>query len=823
MRKKELLHSDLSLTLIDESTSKSAKAANAVLNFISRFLIVFALSVGGIFTFSSMMNIKAIDWINYVVIAAASLIFTCCYKTFKKNWLVLLISAVIVAAAGLFMLSPVITGFQLLYDSAVKSIYDAMYWTAPDPLIVWDDSYISNTTYCMAMLSVIVTSLVAFFAVGKTQFIGAFLVTFPLFELGAAFGCVTDRIPFAFLIAGWAAMLTLHISNRQRNSVKHRNGDKVNNHKQFVYENKSSRFGGSAIVMATAVFLCFAIITNTLTSSGFARSESLNSLRKTVKYTALDIYDRITGFDHDASLKEGNLAVLGDRKILGREYATLQMPDVGQTIYLKGYVGSIYTGTSWEDFDSNTYEQLNTAKEAFSKKNYIIPTLTGDLLYGDFGNRRLKLAEFKLSDFRREKDYTYAPSGIVSDASITAYEDLYATPSYTDSYSYEAYYNLADYLTLPYTSSYQSKTFQKGWSEYAKFVQSNYTLLPEGIDEIAKLGQQLKGDTIYETVDKVREFLSTNTEYSDSVQKLPEDKDFASYFLFEKGVGYSAHYATAATVMLRSLGVPARYVEGFFVHKDDISKADGDSRQKTITLTDGNSHAWIEIFDAQYGWIPVEVTNGYYSGSFAAMMQQAIDTAENKFDDDEKKEDKKTDKTEASNQEEQADEPLPDEPVEENNDQLNYQESNVLLYIIIGALVLVALMLIFVIALITRRCSIISKRKKIFNSSDYRRQVIFGFELLRKMLKFKKIKFEDTYTFDEFRKIVQENFEVEEETEISLQEIFLIYQKAMFSKLLITEEDADKVLDFIDEYGYGIYSYLTVAYRLKWKYIDIIS
>ena len=91
------------------------------------------------------------------------------------------------------------------------------------------------------------------------------------------------------------------------------------------------------------------------------------------------------------------------------------------------------------------------------------------------------------------------------------------------------------------------------------------------------------------------------------------------------------------------------------------------------------------------------------------------------------------------------------------------------------------------------------------------------------MLKFKKIKYEDTYTFDEFRKIVQENFEVEEETEISLQEIFLIYQKAMFSKLLITEEDADKVLDFIDEYGYGIYSYLTIAYRLKWKYIDIIS
>lgn len=822
MRNKEIINSGLSFNLVDESTAKNAKAANGAVNFLSRFLIVFALSAGSIFTFSSMMNIKAVDWIILDVVLISSIILTALYKFLKKRLLVLILSIAAVAAAGLFMLTPVITGFQLLYDSVVKSIYDAMYWTAPDPIIKWNDSYISNTTYCMAMLSVLVISLTAYFAVGRSQFIGAFLVTFPLFEIGAAFGCVTDKIPFALLIAGWAGMLTLHISNRQRTLVRHKNGDKVNNHKQFVYENRSERFGGSAFVMATAVFLCFVIITNVLTSSGFARSENLNALRKNVKYTAMDIYDRITGFDHDASLKEGNLEVLGDRKIIGRDYVTIQMPNMKQSAYLKGYVGSIYTGRRWESFDEETYNQLDSIKKDFSSGDYSLPSVTGDLLYSDFSDERLNLGDFKLSDFRREKEYAYAPNGIVSGVSFESFEDLYLYPEYSDSYSYKAYYDMADYLALPYTTYFKSKDFQKGWSKYSEFVQNNYTLLPSGIDEIAKLGQQLKGDTVYKTVDNVREFLSTNTEYSDSVQKLPDNKDFASYFLFEKGVGYSAHYATAATVILRSLGVPARYVEGFYIPKQDIAAANRNDSVKTLTLNDGHSHAWIEIFDSSYGWIPVEVTNGYYSGSFNALMQQAIDEAENKFDKkDEQEKPEKTDSTPQGNEAEQEPENLPEEE-QQQEEQQNYEESHALLYLGIALFSVLGLIILFVIILIIRRISVLKKHKEIFNSSDSRKQILFGFELLLKMLKFKKIEFNSTYTFDEFRKVIEENFD-EQEAEDNLDEVFEIYQKAMFSKLPVTKNDADKVLDFIDDYGYNLYSGLTVASRLKWKFIDILS
>lgn len=821
MSKNANVNSGLTLSLTNEFTSKNVKTIKGIINFLSRFIIVLSLSAGGIFTFSSMMNIRQIEWINYAVIVIASLILTICYKSFKKHWLVLLLSFISVVAAGVFMLTPVETGFKLLYDNVIQSIYSAMNWTPPDPIIHWDDSYISNTTYCMAMFSVVITSLASFFAVGKTHFIGAFLITFPLFELGAAFGCVSELIPFAILLSGWAAMLTLHISNRQKTHVKHQNADKINTYKQYVYKSKTERFGGSSLVALTAVFLCFTVIANTLTSAEVSRSASLEKFREKVKSTALNTYDLITGYDHDASLKDGNLKTLGDRKVLDREYATLEIPNVNQNLYLKGYVGSIYTGTAWEDFDDATYENLENIKKMISS----IPTVIGDSLYENYQDN-LKSAEFKLYNFRREKDYIYAPSGVVSSENIFGYRDLYPATENKDSYSYTAYYDSLDYMNFPYTKAYNSAEFLSAWNEYCDFVQANYTLLPEGIDEVAKLGMELKGDTVYKTVDNVRAFLSENTEYSDSVQKLPKNKDFTSYFLFEKGVGYSAHFATAATVMLRSLGVPARYVEGFYISKENIENADGDNSLKTVTITDGNSHAWIEIFDTQYGWIPIEVTNGFYENSF----EKAMKTAQKQAKNDQKSPEKIEKTPENSGQNLTSNEENEQKNVEKNTDEGTEQVSksenkkiNILL--IFGILVGAVFVMIIsaVITLIVRRSKILKNRQKVFNSTNYRKQVILSFELLKKMLNFNKTDISKIYKFDDFKKIIEENFEENSENEFSVDKLLKNYEKAMFSKLLITEEDASEVLDFIDELGYSLYSQLKFISRLKWKFINVLS
>ena len=59
--------------------------------------------------------------------------------------------------------------------------------------------------------------------------------------------------------------------------------------------------------------------------------------------------------------------------------------------------------------------------------------------------------------------------------------------------------------------------------------------------------------------------------------------DFLQYTLERSGHGYSVHYATAAVLMLRYMGVPARYVEGYYLSAEDAARY---KAGETITLTE---------------------------------------------------------------------------------------------------------------------------------------------------------------------------------------------------------------------------------------------
>ena len=52
----------------------------------------------------------------------------------------------------------------------------------------------------------------------------------------------------------------------------------------------------------------------------------------------------------------------------------------------------------------------------------------------------------------------------------------------------------------------------------------------------------------------------------------PEGADFATWFLQEAKSGYCVHFATTGTVLLRALGIPARYAEGYIVIQKDYEK-----------------------------------------------------------------------------------------------------------------------------------------------------------------------------------------------------------------------------------------------------------
>lgn len=131
-----------------------------------------------------------------------------------------------------------------------------------------------------------------------------------------------------------------------------------------------------------------------------------------------------------------------------------------------------------------------------------------------------------------------------------------------------------------------------------------YLALPDGTREKAeKLLQTLcsPANSPAQTADAITEYLQSCAIYDLQPPAMPrQEPDFALWFLQEADSGYCVHFATAAVVLLRAYGIPARYVTGYLTHA-----------QSGIpnTVVQADAHAWAEFYDADTGcWRILDAT-----------------------------------------------------------------------------------------------------------------------------------------------------------------------------------------------------------------------
>ncbi len=131
------------------------------------------------------------------------------------------------------------------------------------------------------------------------------------------------------------------------------------------------------------------------------------------------------------------------------------------------------------------------------------------------------------------------------------------------------------------------------------------TSLPVRVKDLAKdLTSTCKTD--YDKAKAIEKYLSNNYVYTLAPDPTPKDRDFTDYFLFDLKEGYCTYYATAMTVMVRSLGIPARYVEGYSL--PPTAGANG-----VYEVTNQQAHAWVEVYFEGFGWLPFEPTSPFNS------------------------------------------------------------------------------------------------------------------------------------------------------------------------------------------------------------------
>lgn len=137
---------------------------------------------------------------------------------------------------------------------------------------------------------------------------------------------------------------------------------------------------------------------------------------------------------------------------------------------------------------------------------------------------------------------------------------------------------------------------------YPPSIRRFYLQLPDRSDRIRQLSERVteSADTVLRKVTAIENYLQANYRYTLNIEPASSDSPIED-FLFGQKAGYCEHYATAMTLLLRSIGIPARLVTGFL-------PGEWNEFGKYYTVRQSDAHAWVEVWFPQTGWYPFDPT-----------------------------------------------------------------------------------------------------------------------------------------------------------------------------------------------------------------------
>jgi hypothetical protein len=147
------------------------------------------------------------------------------------------------------------------------------------------------------------------------------------------------------------------------------------------------------------------------------------------------------------------------------------------------------------------------------------------------------------------------------------------------------------------------ESLREAGTDYPHWVVPRYLQLPDSLPErVRGLAEQvtLGRDTAYDKAQAIERYLR-DIPYNQQIDGPDPDQDGVDYFLFESREGYCDYYASAMVVMLRSVGVPARYARGYSQNQRE---------EGVFHVLEKDGHAWPEVFFPGYGWVEFEPTAG---------------------------------------------------------------------------------------------------------------------------------------------------------------------------------------------------------------------
>jgi len=735
------------------------------------------------------------------------------------------------------------------------------------------------------------------------------IVTVPIVLLSFTVGYIPKPAPFGIYLACSISILGMGVTLREKHRrfpvkiihKKHKNENKLleQNFKYVI----GLKIGGFLSVLLLALFLVISIIfTRDFYNRKFDVTAAKNKIQEkmmafnlkdainnisSIQLNGLDLFQGVTA---SGGLSGGKLGRIGEVNFNYRTALRIKTPVMGTNLYLKGYVGSEYKGNYWDSLsrtDLETYEKIAVLWEDSdftigNQSSYflsLIMELRG-AAYDDFG---FSFSQIEVNEVNSGSGYIYAPyySEYTPDTLMEAENPEYVTPkkkqvsyllgyyeNYNNLFQFDAEENYVTFLKHSLITGYDNKDgsgilnrmeeYRTYEEAYRNYVYDIYTRVPEtGLENLKKEFNNVKYDEYKEQygvnaldmiIDMVRDNLNRNTAYSLTPGTLPRGKDFVEYFLYENQTGYCSHYASAAAMIFRTIGIPARYVEGYIVKPADMFKGtDGApvpvmeyrngminnyyQNVRTIDIPDANAHAWVEIYVDGFGWVPVEVTPGFTGSSNltgnsdspavernneltpSPSPTEAPKEEVNPSDSVDKAEDSAEDK-EDTGEEKKEGETVSGVSGKESSAGLLYLKK--IAGIILFSVALAAGIVLF---LFLRAFWIMSKRENAQRTKDFSKRVLLRYNEINRILDYYRIRMNEDLSFQEAAVQIEKDWNLIRPGRFK--RFADIVLKARFGQHCITREEAKEAEEFYKELVNSVYKNTGTGKRIILRFIKV--
>lgn len=575
----------------------------------------------------------------------------------KRLWILLPILIVVVCA---FIWRGALTQGLLRYYNQLASMLNiTTYWTFPSVSLKLADEadILWQSTLAVCFLLFWLALLTGYAVMRRSSVLLLVLVTATFLWAPIGF-----RIPV--LLPAFFAVLTAYFTlyiyrfGVQKQKLGPPPEKKKRRGSHFRYAPKMQTFAAIPLVLLTAVWAVFL-----LPEQGYKRPKSASELRESIVNFDWREVDWNTAFGiRFQGFGDGDLRNLGALNYSGRTVIKVKSTKY-ETCYLRDFTGAILEERKWQpvsekDYGTASAEFSDLVPQRLSSMLFEFEEMSGPIYYwnGSGFSTLNQLYYVQVRNIAAPRGAVFLPSFLksfeeeIENVSFSG-EAQASLQSGTDYYSFEVfspefdslfsgmftgreigsaadyYENLTevglDFVNAPpeavNTAGLSFAEFCDQVESYNRYVYDTYTALPDDVRAAAEALRekyQLQpvmdewSMDIEQTISQVRSLLHSQCRYTLSPKAIPSNVDFATYFLEESREGYCVHYATTAAILLRSMGIPVRYAEGFVLSSSDYD-AERDE-QGYISITDDRAHAWIEVYDPiLLEWIPVEMTPGF--------------------------------------------------------------------------------------------------------------------------------------------------------------------------------------------------------------------